>query len=245
MTNAISSTLLSPSVAVNARPIVLTYHVARPSGFHDRAAWPLLIILHGRGERGKSEKIKQNCLTDEILAVAANRLILVAPECPRDTAWPQLTHYLDAWLDQFAANPENRVDAKSVYLTGYSMGGFGALVWGSVAPHRFAALAPLCSGGGGYWLFDLDPSDDSPAAQKWNAGSKHTVNAVKRFQDISTRLYHGKEDKAHPISDSMIIKDQMSGPNHELVEMDGDHKIWPDVYTRRDFFDWLLTHRQK
>lgn len=66
------------------------------------------------------------------------------------------------------------VDHNRVCLTGYSMGGYGAWVWASRCPDRFAAVAPICSGGGGYWLFDLDPQVEKWSANEFAPGSKHS-----------------------------------------------------------------------
>jgi predicted peptidase len=103
--------------------------------------YPLVIFLHGSGERGDD--------LERMLGVSFPRFMttggdlpepafVLMPQCPTDWRWGYLLERLDALLDQVME--QNPIDPARVYLTGFSMGGFGAWQWASKRPDRFAAL---------------------------------------------------------------------------------------------------------
>ncbi|MFO0817022.1 MAG: alpha/beta hydrolase-fold protein [Pirellulales bacterium] len=222
--------------------ITLSAIIQRPPKFSESVSWPLLVILHGRGERAREDLIIENCFTKDMEIARQGQFVVAAPICPKESAWPQLARFLDRWLAVLLDDRELRIDATRVYLTGYSMGGFGTLVWAGSFPNRFAAIAPLCSGGGGYWLFDLDPHELSDAAKKWKQGSKHSNRLLDQLKSTPVHLYHGKHDSVHPFQDSVVVLDQLRevGCPVTLTEITADHKIWPIVYSDADFYDKLL-----
>lgn len=231
----------SPTATIN-----LSIQIQRPASFLEQDRWPLLVILHGRGERARQDKILENCFAKDMEIARAERFVVAAPVCPQDSAWPQLTPFLDSWLGNFANDPSQRIDISRIYLTGYSVGGFGTLVWAGRSPRRFAAIAPLCSGGGGYWLFDLDPHDTSDVAAKWKQGSKHSNRLVDDLKSTPVRLYHGTHDNVHPFSRSVVVFDQLRLVDCEvtLTEITADHKIWPIVYSCPELYNWFLTKQR-
>ena len=115
------------------------YLLYLPEGYNaSQAEWPLVLFLHGAGERGSDlEKVKFHGLPKHIAAGEQFPFIAVSPQCPEGQWWD--LKMLSGLLDHIEAN--YRVDKDRIYLTGLSMGGFGT------EPCRFAAIAPVCGGG--------------------------------------------------------------------------------------------------
>ena len=109
-----------------------------------RKTWPLILFLHGSGERGTNLwSVARHGPPKLVKTQADFPFIVVSPQCPSGQTWNNDT--LLALLDEVAAHYQ--VDATRVYLTGLSMGGFGTWSLGLEHPERFAALAPICGGG--------------------------------------------------------------------------------------------------
>ena len=126
----------------------LDYLLALPDGYGDDPdkKWPLIVFLHGVGERGGDVRRVASWgppkLINEGKAVPA---IVVSPQCPQGRWWPHEVVALSKLLDHVEAT--QRVDPDRVYLTGLSMGGFGAVAWAAAEPQRFACLSVVCGGG--------------------------------------------------------------------------------------------------
>src|SRR5438067_11719457 len=106
--------------------------------------WPLMLFLHGAGERGSDvNKVKVHGPPKIVEKRKDFPFIVVSPQCPADSWWRAFE--LLSLLDEI--QKDYRVDPDRVYLTGLSMGGFGTWELASQAPQRFAAIAPICGGG--------------------------------------------------------------------------------------------------
>ncbi len=181
--------------------------------------WPLLIFLHGMGERGDDlKRVAVNGPLKEIAMGRALPFIVVAPQCPGNEWWgPQkLNEMLD---DVLAKYPE--ADPDRVYLTGLSMGGFGTWAWSVYNPERFAAIAPICGGG--------DPLD------------------VERIKDMPTWIFHGAKDSAVRIEESYRMVEALrktSGRVRFTLYPNAGHDSWTDTYGNPAFYEWLLQQRR-
>src|SRR5688572_10001773 len=126
------------------REVAAQYQLFLPRDYNsDTERWPLILFLHGGGERGDDiEKVKVH----GPIKIAAQRadfpFIVVAPQVATDMIWS--TARLDALLDDVQGR--YRVDPDRIYLTGLSMGGYGAWHLAMEFPHRFAALAAISGG---------------------------------------------------------------------------------------------------
>jgi predicted peptidase len=107
-----------------------------------RALFPLIIFLHGIGERGDDlELVKLWGLPKYLESGGALPAYAAAPQCPDNSWWGEQVAHLDAMLDCLLAS--HPIDPDRVTLTGFSMGGFGVWEWALHSPARFAALAPV------------------------------------------------------------------------------------------------------
>ena len=129
-----------------SKVINLAYLTYLPSNYDDSQIYPLIIFLHGFGERGNDlERVKVIGLPFEIEQGRELDAIVVAPQCPGDTRWaheiPALSQLLDKLIDELP------VDQSRIYLCGLSMGGRGTWWWSQAEPNRFAAIVPVCGAG--------------------------------------------------------------------------------------------------
>lgn len=180
--------------------------------------WPLLIFLHGSGERGTDlEKVKIHGPPKLIAKGQKFPFIVVSPQCPEDYRWsPQL---LSGMLDDVLAH--HNVDQDRIYLTGLSMGAFGTWDWAMAQPDRFAALVPICGEG--------EP------------------RAAKRMKDIPTWIFHGAKDQGVPVAGSQIMFDALkkAGGDPKLtIYPELEHDCWTVTYDDPELYKWLLQQKR-
>ena len=108
--------------------------------------WPMIIFLHGAGERGNNlELLKKHGIPKIIEQNPDFQFITASPQCPKDSWWTGELRLLNELVDEITNKYE--VDTSRIYLTGLSMGGFGTWSLASMNPERYAAIAPICGGG--------------------------------------------------------------------------------------------------
>lgn len=185
----------------------------------DNRLWPLIVFLHGAGERG-------NDITKVArwgpLAYARQHpefpFVVVGPQCPMMKDWsPELVNTL---LDEVIGRYD--VDTDRIYLTGLSMGGAGTWETAMAYPDRFAAIVPLCGRvipllSGALWKMPV-----------W--------------------VFHGEQDQVVPFSQSKEIVEILRGMGNEKVKFtaypEADHHIWKRTYNNPELYDWILRHRR-
>jgi predicted esterase len=181
--------------------------------------WPVILFLHGSGERGYDLKIlARQPLVQDIDKRKDFPFILVAPQVSPGDWWsiPELDDLLDGLPSKY------RIDTGRIYLTGLSMGGFATWSYLAAEPERFAAAVPICGGG--------DPED------------------AARFKDVPIWVFHGGKDDAVPIQRSQEMVDALKklGSNVKFtVFPDVDHFSWIPAYKSPELYQWLLQQRKK
>ncbi len=217
------------------------YQVYVPAAWTPQRKWPVILFLHGAGERG-ADGFRQTRVglpahirTREIPAV------VVMPQCRRGKWWgesdmeAQAFGALDRTMSEFNGDPDR------LYLTGLSMGGYGVWAFGYKFPKRFAALAPVCGGvrGRGYFRVpDWHPSSRSP--------QEPYSEAARGIGRTPVWAFHGEIDRVVPVSESrnMVRALRNSGGDVRYSEYKGvSHNSWDRAYSDREFLDWLLTQR--
>ena len=204
-----------------------------------RGPSPLVVFLHGAGERG-SDNSKQ--LTWLPLAMAGDAMrqdypcFVLAVQCPQDEKWVDVAwgdasptpmpeapsralRAVIAALDRVLA--ENDVDPSRVYLTGLSMGGYGSWDLAMRMPERFAALVPVCGGG--------DPA------------------AVERLRSVPIWIWHGDKDQAVPVARSRQMADALreAGIDAAYTELPGvGHDSWRQAYGSDGALSWMFRQRR-
>ena len=198
---------------------------------------PLLIYLHGAGGVGEDPIKNRNRargLIDGILRFEKGPCLVVVPQCRTESArseergtWESedLDLFLEDVLEKF---PD--IDADRVYLTGNSMGGYGAWMWGGRSPHHFAAIAPIVGGIG-----RGGPKDVTPDLEEW----------AQNLAKVPLWAFAGALDKVVPAerSERMIQAIRKAGGTKAriLVYPEEGHGASRSVLRNKEFFDWMFS----
>jgi predicted peptidase len=181
--------------------------------------WPLIMFLHGAGERGNNlEVVKKHGPPKMIAQGKSFDFIVVSPQCPNDMWWPEQTDLLISLLDEIEA--KYRVDTDRVYLTGLSMGGFGTWTLAEKYPKRFAAIAPIC-------------------------GGSERIGA-SRLKKVPVWAFHGAKDNTVPLirSQEMVDAVKKAGGDAKLtVYPEAEHDSWTETYNNPELYQWFLSHK--
>jgi predicted peptidase len=194
--------------------VTLDYLLYLPADYAQKPSWPLMLFLHGAGERGGDlELVKMHGPPKLIAAGKQFPFIVVSPQCPKNRRWEpfELSSLLDEITEKY------KVDKDRIYVTGLSMGGFGTWALAGHSPDRFAALAPICGGG-------------EPQFARWIA-------------HIPAWVFHGAKDPVVPLSrsESMVEALKKRGGNVKLtVYPEVGHDSWKQAYDDPELYTWLL-----
>ena len=198
----------------------LDYLLYLPKDYGIGAAklWPLILFLHGMGERGSDvQLVKKHGIARVVDEHPNFPFIAVSPQCPITSWWGSQIEVLKPLLDSILA--EYAVDADRVYLTGLSMGGYGAWAMGIVHPEIFAAVVPVCGGG--------EP------------------DKICALKNVPVWTFHGDADMVVKISESeqMVEALQACGGDVQFtVYPSVGHDSWTQTYANPDLYTWLLSH---
>ncbi|MCF7847418.1 MAG: prolyl oligopeptidase family serine peptidase [Kiritimatiellales bacterium] len=187
------------------------------------AQWPLMLFLHGAGERGSNLELVKKHGPPKLAENGDMKLpfVIVSPQCPKDDKWNSETQtkVLELLLNDIITR--YRIDRSRIYLTGLSMGGYGTWSLGARHPDWFAALAPICGSG--------DPA------------------TAQSISHLPIWVFHGKKDKAVPFarSEEMVAALKQAGSNVKFtIYPDAGHDSWTETYNNPELYDWFLAHRR-
>jgi len=213
---------------------VLRYRLLRPENYDARKSYPLVLFLHGAGERGDDNE-KQLVHGVPQFASAANRqkypCFLVAPQCPDRLRWVEVdwgaaahkqpdapSEPMRLTIELLQALPkEFSIDPRRIYVTGLSMGGFGTWDICARRPDLFAAAVPVCGG-----------ADEATA---------------EKIARIPQWIFHGEQDGVVKVSRSrnMVEALKKAGGNPKYSELPKvGHDAWTPAYANPELFAWLF-----
>jgi predicted esterase len=197
-----------------------------PPGYDSAQAYPVILFLHGAGERGNNNEAQLGNNANGALKLigdsqlALQPVFMIAPQCPTDGWWSggTLTTAINL-VDQIAAT--YHIDPDRVYVTGLSMGGMGT--WSAVTsqPTRFAAAVPMSGNG-----------DTNPAAN---------VSAIPFW------FFHANDDGTVGVegSDNLVVALRNAGASTIYTRYDhGGHGIWSVAYGHPLLFPWLVSQQR-
>jgi len=196
----------------------MDYLIYLPHDYDEQETWPLLLFLHGGGERGDDlELVKMHGPPKLIAAGKHFPFIVVSPQCPKERSWEplELMVLVDAIVKKY------RVDADRIWVTGLSMGGFGSWRLAAYAPQQFAAIVPICGGGETYW--------------------------AKRFPHLPVWAFHGAKDVGIPVERSQAMVDALRerGGNPKLtIYPEAGHNAWAETYDNPQLYEWLMEQKR-
>lgn len=243
-----TAVMMNASIAFGADPeprewaapggTTVKYRWHAPEKVEEGKRYPLVLFLHGAGERGSDNTAQLKHGVKPLIDGAAQLgepCYLIAPQCPSDLWWapfnraamrldsaqpsPQLDAVV-ALLDETLK--KHPVDPARIYVTGISMGGFGTWHLLGRMPERIAAAVPICGGG-----------DPAKAAA---------------FKDVPIWAFHGDADPVVPVrtTQDMIEALQKAGGKPNVTFYPGvDHDSWTRTYADAEVIKWLFAQRRK
>jgi len=221
---------------VNVAGTEYKYQIFVPDNWTKKQKWPVILFLHGAGERGEDGLIQTEVGIGTAIRRHRDRFpaIVVMPQCRKDVFWAgTLADVAMAVLE--AAQKEFHGDPTRVYLTGLSMGGYGTWYLAGKYPGKFAAIAPICGG-------ILVP--DMARQQSADDSSPYTEAAKKIGSKTPVWIFHGGDDPAVPVAESRRMNEAMKALGGEVhyTEYTGvGHNSWEKAYAEADFISWMLS----
>lgn len=218
---------------------VVKYRFAEPATKEPGKLYPLVLFLHGAGERGtnNSSQLRHGIIPILEGAEALNQpVFLIAPQCPTGRYWSPINKntgglaepdqpnaLMDAVLALVDETAKTQpVDTQRIYVTGISMGGYAT--WDVLArqPKKFAAAIPICGGG------------DSSKAE--------------RFVDVPLWAFHGEADPVVPVKttrDMISALEKAGGKPKVTYYPNVEHDSWTKTYSNPEVIQWLFAQRRK
>jgi predicted peptidase len=220
-----------------------TYHyrLMKPAKMEAGKQYPLVVFLHGAGERGTDNLAQLRHFPDRMITDEMREkypAFVLAPQCRASSRWVEVDwsakkstpiaeqpgkqlNVAMGILDEVLA--QQPIDRQRVYLTGLSMGGYGAWEMAMRRPKLFAAVAPVCGGG-----------DETAAA---------------RIAQLPIYAYHGDADGAVPVERSrqMVAALKAAGGEPKYKELPGvGHNSWGAAYSDADgVIPWMFQQRRE
>jgi predicted peptidase len=182
--------------------------------------FPLLVFLHGAGERGDNlDQLKVHGIPKIVETDSNFPFVVISPQCPADKWWTDELEELKALIDNIKEN--YNIDKSRVYLTGLSMGGFGTWSLAAKYPNDFAAIAPVCGGG-------------------------EIRLAIAGRYKMPVWAFHGVKDDVIPIqrSQEMVDAIKKQGGNVKFtIYPELNHNCWDVTYDNQDLYKWFLEQK--
>jgi predicted peptidase len=207
------------------KTVRLDYLLWLPQDYDAAQSWPLILFLHGSGERGNDVRQVLNYGLPKRLADGLGLpAIVIAPQCPADSDWTLHDDALVALLDDLAA--EYSIDQNRVYLTGLSMGARETWRLACANPQRFAAVVPIC----GRRPYGLRSEEDAAL-----------------ISHIPIWVFHGARDQVVPIEESNRLVAALRRYGADVrytVYPDADHDSWTQAYAEAELYPWLFAQRR-
>lgn len=224
----------------------LPYRILLPEGFNEASRYPLILVLHGAGERGNDNAAQLTHGADLFTRPEVRQnfpAIVIFPQCPVLDYWANVevdrSSYpvgLDFNYDNGPTNAmslvmdlldlylkERYVNKERVYLMGLSMGGMGTFELLARRPGVFAAAVPICG-----------------------AGVPQTVEAYA--DQLPVWVFHGALDKVvspvHSMEMVSAILAEGGYPRFTLYDT-ADHNSWDPAFGEPDLLPWLFSHQNK
>jgi predicted peptidase len=194
------------------------YLLYLPADYDASRRWPLILFLHGSGERGDDVSRVARHGPPKLLAAGDDLpCIVVSPQADSERTWS--TWQLDALLEEVAER--YAIDDARIYLTGLSLGGYGAWDLAMEFPRRFAALVPVSAQG--------NPS------------------GVAALRHLPVWAFHGALDDVVPMAGARRMVDDLreaGGDVRFTVYPELGHDAWTRAYEEPALYEWMLAQRR-
>jgi len=222
---------------VEVKGVTYRFQVYVPEEFRrdEHKPWPILLFLHGRGERGSEGMFQTQIGLPLEVRDHPERwpFIIVMPQCLYPNFWtdPVMLEMSMAALDQEAT--EFHTDPARTYLTGLSMGGYGAWELARMYPRKWAAIVIASSGP--FWSY---------APERWKLANTLPAEYARIIGRTPIWLFHGSEDNVVPARESELMYNafKANGGNVRLWVYQGmHHDSWARAYNEPELPKWILS----
>lgn len=224
---------------------ILPYRIIYPENYDKGKKYPLVLFLHGAGERGNNNE-KQLIHGSKIFLTADNRknypAIILFPQCPENSFWSSVNVDRNKTPATFEFNYDNpvtwpldavqklitqllkneAVDKKRCYITGLSMGGMGTFEMLYRFPKLFAAALPICGGGD---------------ALRYDERAKRT----------SFWIFHGDSDAVVSVNESRAMADKLRSLKTDVTYTEYpnvNHNSWDNAFAEPTFLSWMFSKKR-
>jgi len=198
----------------------LRYWLYLPTDYKadDEKKWPLLLFLHGAGERGDDLNVVKKHGPPKLIEEGKSLpMIVVSPQCPKDQRWNATE--LAKLVDELANT--HRVDRARLYVTGLSMGGAGTWSLLTERPGTFAAAIPICG--------------------------RVDADAAAKLTDTPIWVVVGAKDRPELVESNRqaveAIEKAGGKKMKSTVYPDAGHDSWTATYSNPEYFEWMLKQR--
>ncbi len=214
------------------------YVVYLPENWDRNQRWPVILFLHGSGERGSEGLDETQIGLPQAIRLHPERwpFVVVMPQVPfghRHWTDPEMMGMamaaLKAEVKEFQGDPDR------VILTGISLGGYGVWEIARTYPHRFAALVPVC--GGVFWSY---------RPERWREVDTLPAEYARAVGRTPTWIFHGSDDPVVKPQQSVLMFQALKaeGGDVRFWEYAGiKHNVWDRAYAEPQLPRWLLAQR--
>ncbi|MBL8151573.1 MAG: prolyl oligopeptidase family serine peptidase [Blastocatellia bacterium] len=223
------------------------YQVYLPFEYTRAKKWPVILFLHGSGERGEDGLLQTEVGLAHAIRRQAERFpaIIVFPQCPPSGHWTFLEteahalKTLDLTLEEFSC------DRQRVYLTGISMGGAGTVYIAARNPSRFAAVVAVCP-----WI--VPPQNLSslpiipPEVAEITTKEDPYTSLAEMIGKTPIWLFHGKDDNVVSVSESRRLVEALKVFSKRVKYTEFEetgHNCWDKAYEEEGLTNWLFSQK--
>ena len=194
------------------------YLLYLPADYSQGKKLPLMLFLHGSGERGKNLELLKKYGPPKVVETKMDLpFIIVSPQCPKGSYWK--AELLMALLDEVIK--ETAADQERIYATGVSMGGYGTWDLATTYPEKFAAIIPICGGG--------------------------VEESAGKIKHLPVWTFHGAKDNIVPLATTQAMVNELNrigGNVMFTIYPDAAHDSWTETYDNDKVYEWLLKQRR-
>ena len=225
---------------------ILPYRILYPENYDKSKKYPLVLFMHGAGERGNNNEM-QLVHGAKMFLTDANRknfpAIVVFPQCPENSFWSSVSVDRNKTPITFEFNYDNeitwplaavqklvvqllsdeRIDKKRCYVTGLSMGGMGTFELVYRFPKLFAAAMPICGGG------DATRYDE-------------------RVKRTAFWIFHGDVDAVVNVNESRAMVNKLKSLKINTIYTEYpnvNHNSWDNAFAEPTFLSWMFSKKRK
>jgi predicted peptidase len=228
---------------IRSGELTIPYTVYVPPQWTAGAKWPVILFLHGAGERGTDGEKQTAVGLGRAVRLTPERFpaLIVFPQAPEDMRWigapaDAALAALDETIAAFNGDP------RRVYLTGLSLGGYGTWHLALAAPDRFAAIVPVCGG-----IVPAGSATSVARSPLTEGASDPYAFTAAALRKVPVWIFHGADDPVVLPSESRRMRDALeaAGADVHYTEYEGvGHDSWTRAYGEAALWEWMFAQRR-